>query len=307
MSIAQTSATDPTRTVTFRREFVQHFNSLWEDIRGRVREQIEGTDRLGQSGRFGTPQSHSTAARLQEFSTWFDDLLEERVFQSVEPRRVRHGQHWTAGRVREAYERGLRRADQLLRNAEADYSDALSTLAPPASALTASHHQDVLRDQYIAAYHDLQEVIDKTRNDVRRTLREKLEQDASKRETANALTTRVDKVGQTGTKRLVQGTTIIGVNKAALQRYRAAGVDKVGAQVEVSIRGPMTDRPELARQGVPASERSVQWQTAGDRNVCEQCASLEGRTWKVSEYADGGGVLPVRDTHISCRCLLTPA
>lgn len=299
MSVAQSSSPDPTRTVTFRRDWTSSYNARWRDIRGRLRDQLTGS-----TGLLAT--TTTDAATLQEFRQWFNSVIEEKILQPTDPRRVRQGQHYTASRIRDAYERGLRRADQSLRAAPSDYSTALDSLAAPAAAIRASRHQEELVNAYVRAYQDVQEAAQKTRQDVRRNLNEKLEADAAKQDTVDTLTTRVDKTGQTATQRFVAATTIITVNKAALNRYRAAGVEKVGAEIEqdLSVEGPMTDNPELARGGVPGSDEEVRWGTAGDNRVCPQCMSLEGQTWKIAEYNNGGGKMPVIDTHLNCRCFI---
>jgi SPP1 gp7 family putative phage head morphogenesis protein len=44
----------------------------------------------------------------------------------------------------------------------------------------------------------------------------------------------------------------------------------------------------------------VEWSTAGDDRVCEECESMEG---KIMDIDDAHGMIPV---HPNCRCAFIP-
>lgn len=52
--------------------------------------------------------------------------------------------------------------------------------------------------------------------------------------------------------------------------------------------------------GVAEVQAEVEFQTAGDDRVCEECSSMEGNVWKVEE---AHGIIPI---HPNCRCAWMP-
>lgn len=61
-----------------------------------------------------------------------------------------------------------------------------------------------------------------------------------------------------------------------------------------------------AGTAISTDNREFSWETAGDRRVCETCSILAGSTYSISDVLTGTAPMPVRSTHPSCRCILTP-
>lgn len=304
----ESSMTDPTRSVTRRRRFAQEFRRRWRELRGVIRDNTEHTDRFGLSD--DGELSAEAAVLLGRFRRWVRRQVDEIVVEPMGMPEVRDGRHWTAQYVRESYEHGLDRADTALRKAEFDAPDQ-----SPAAALLEREHREKLSAEYVRTYQSVEDAGEALVSDLSQTFDELLEGGASRRDTADELNDRVTTIGRnTHSDPLAHGAVVVVINRAALQRYRTAGVEEVGAIVEqpiadgeVSVTGPVTDDPVAARGGAPADPSAgAFWQTAGDNRVCPQCRALAGRSWPLSAFATGDAPIPVRDTHPRCRCWLVP-
>ena len=286
---------DPTQTKTRRRRWVQAFNGRWESVRGELREAIDREDR------FGISEGRPTADILAEFRDWLSSLLRETVVDPVSTRAVRNGRHWTASSVRGVYEHALKRADTALRT----NSHTPPETAPAAvlGAITGTGargsqrfpaHADLLRTTYERVVRDLRDDVREAEQAILRAVDDAVSEGASRRDVANAATDRVSAVGQTETAKLVHGSVVILVSLAALQRYRNAGVEEVGVVPEA--------RPDGGEE-----VSNLQWGTAGDADVCPECEDLSEKKWPIKAFSTGDAPVPVRDTHVRCRCFLIPA
>lgn len=304
------SSPDPTRSVTRRRQFVREFRRRWRELRGVIRDKIDRSDRFGLSDE--GLLSPEAAALLAQFRRWVSRQLEDILIEPLPIADVQSGLHWTAQFVRAAYEHGLNRADTALRQNGYDVPETAA-----AAAILLDRHQEQLRAEYVRTYHGVVNAGNAVEKDLTQTFDEQQRANANRRKRANALNERVETVGpNTHTDALAHAVIVVTVNRAALVRYRAAGVEKVGAVVEETIAdggvsveatGPVTDDPEAIRAGAPADpSRGARWRTARDNKVCPQCRALAGKSWLLSAFATGDAPIPVVDTHPRCRCFLVP-
>lgn len=300
---ASSQLVDPTRTTSRRRRWVQAFNSRWSTIRGDLRDAIEREDR------FGIADGGSTAETLSVFREWLRVRLREVVVEPESRQAVLDGRHWTGQRVRDVFEHGLKRADTALRTngystPSSEPAAVLGAAISGGSATTTVDYADLLETSYERVVRDLNDDVRQAQQAVVRAVDEGVSNDDSLRDIANAATERVSAVGQTETVKLVHGTTVVLVNEAALKRYEAAGVEEVGVIPEAR---PVEELPADERRSLEGGQDEFAWQTAGDSRVCAECAQLAGRTWPLAAFASGEAPLPVQDTHVRCRCFLTPA
>lgn len=306
------SSPDPTRSVTRRRRLVQEFRRRWRDLRGAIRDAIDRNDQFGLSTDDGSPAPETAAAALARFRRWLRQTVEEIVVEPLSIGRIEDGMHWTSQYVRGAYEHGIGRADTGLR--DAGYETPATAAA---AAILHDRHQSQLQTEYVRTYHAVLNAADAVVQDLSQTLDELQEAGASRRQIADTLNERVETVGPNShTDALAHGVIVVAINRASIVRYRTAGVEQVGAVVEetapeseasVEVSGPVTDDPEAISEGAPADpSRGVRWRTARDNNVCPQCRRLAGQTWPLTAYETGDAPIPVKDTHLRCRCWLVP-
>lgn len=305
------SAPDPTRSVERRRRLVQEFRRRWRELRGAIRDAIDRNDQFGLSND-DSAAVETAAAILARFRRWLRQQVEELVAEPLPIGQVKEGMHWTGQFVRDAYEHGLGRADTGLRAAGYEPPEA-----SPSAVILRDRHQEELRGEYVRTYHGVLNAVDAIVKDLAQTFDELQEADASRRQMADVLNERVETVGPNShTDALAHGAVVVAINRASIVRYRQAGVEAVGAVVEetipegeasVTVSGPVSGNPEAISAGAPADpDRGVRWRTAGDNSVCPQCRALAGKSWPLTAYESGDAPLPVRDTHLRCRCWLVP-
>jgi SPP1 gp7 family putative phage head morphogenesis protein len=109
---------------------------------------------------------------------------------------------------------------------------------------------------------------------ISRVLSESLSEGVNPREAASRLNDRVDAVGITRAQTLAQTEIIHAHAEGTLDRYESEDFTEVEVQAEHL--------------------------TAGDSQVCPECASLEGTTYTIQEAR---GMIPV---HPRCRCSFSP-
>jgi hypothetical protein len=284
---------DPTRSTTKRERFEAKFNKRWNRVKGDI------NDLLSSSESYYHPQnSMSESRQIADFRDWLDDELEETVIEPVRQREARRGEHWTASRVREFYEHGLERADVELRKVGYDIPTAVTgtdILRQDPGGL----HEEQLADEYLAVYQELEDIANRTEQEISREYREAAMAGLALGVTTKALKDRIDssRAGKNATRQLAHtraGVQVI--NAASLERYHEAGVEEVGAVIEVDVE--VEEMDDLENDFV----------TAGDPLVCSQCRTYAaGGPYLVEDIRAGRAPMPGRDTHPGCRCYLTPS
>lgn len=304
---SSSASTDPTRTQTLRRRFLQRFNSRFQSVRGDLRETIEANDALRLAGDApGTPAPPNPtgqlrpsdfgvatdAQRLAAVDEWFRTVLDRRVLEPQSTEAVMQGRHWSSDFINEAAARGVARATVAAR--QAGYEAPSTSEQAPSDVLSGERYQQALRDERLRVYQDIRKATNDTHADVLRTLGQLLAGGVALREVASGLTKRVDAVGQTAGMRISMSATVRTVNRLSLERYDDLGVEEVGAQVETV--------PDDGDGEGDQSDDEVEWRTAQDRSVCPQCRRLRSNVYRVVDVLSGESPMPVRDTHPSCRC-----
>lgn len=298
---------DPTGSQEKRDRLKRRFQSRWRTVRGDVR-------RLLQSDRHYRPTNDRVRDSIQiaDFRDWLETQLEDDFLEPVAHRGVRRGRHWSAPYVRDLYLHGIRHADQALERAGWEFR------APdPEAAIHHDPHKDVLASQYVEVYQDLEDAARAAEKEATRAYRTAVRQSASVSDTISAVNDRLDKVGRYRTDLVAESKAVMTINEAALTRYESVGAESIGVEIE-SIPG---DEDTLAHtcthatmealqtdqtQAAPGDEGVHDWNTAGDMRVCPECASLAGSTYRIAEIRKGDAPMPVRDTHVNCRCFYTP-
>ena len=317
---AALASPDPTATETLRTRKTGNYNRSWRRVRGIIRKTVVEhdafrlrSDRETHTSRLPAPSfdgsrrtysggvvrdfgTDTNADRRAAWNAWFPAVLERHILSPRSPAAVRDGRHSSAAWINEAYARGL-----ALAGADARRNDITGSqdIAPPSEIRSRPIHRGIVAEQYQAAYDNLSSVMATTRADVTETFTDLLATTTtasaagglvtgtSLSDFANALNERIDKVGQTGTKRVVHSQIVRTVNRAVVARGPELGATQVGVERE---------RDE--------TDASVLWETRDDSRVCSDCRALGDTIQTVDDLLSGRGEWPVKDTHPFCRCRL---
>lgn len=285
---------DPTQTTTVRDRFRQRLSARTREVRGAVRQQIEGTQPSSATAAeiaAGGVAGLAVIETLGAFRRWLSRLFESLVVGTAALTNVRRGTHWTASFVRESYETGLRQAHSALRARGYDAPDRA-----PRTVMGETRHQQALGDLYEQTYIDLEDAVENTQQEVRRAITdggfiERAADDVAKRELVDTINDRVSANMGKRFQPLAASAPVRSANEAAIQSYAAAGVEEVGIEPETTT----------------GDGQDVDWITADDDRVCLECKQLAvDAPYKLAAVIAGDAPRPIRDSHLVCRCFLLP-
>lgn len=298
---------DPTHSTTKRQNLEAKFNRRWNEVKGEINDLFSG-------GSYYHPQNDvSNSQQIADFRDWLEATLASTVLETVRQREARNGNHWTSQYVRQFYEHGLERADTELRQVGYDIPTEVTgedILRQDQNDL----HENLLQEENLAVYQDLEDIVRRTEQEITREYRESVRAGLALGATSNALKDRIDhsRAGKNATRGLAHtraGVQVI--NDAALERYHEAGVEQVGATIEVDIDveesyGPGASSGDIDPNGSDTPD-DLSFITAGDLRVCSTCQTYAaGGPYQVEAIRNGTAPMPGRDTHMLCRCLLVP-
>lgn len=270
-----TTPSDPTRTKTLRGDFETDVNKRFRGLKGDIREALVDLDVL----QLGTDEAVNSAPdprkykflsnpeKKQRFQAWLRQQVDDGVLESVDGDTVRRGGHWSAEYVRRGYEKGVEDAGAKLRQEGVD-ADVLDDV------FNQPVHASKIEMVYTRAYDGLEGITQEMDTQISRELSSAISQGKSPQEAARAINDRVDAVGINRARTLSQTEIIHAHSEGSLDRLESEGFDEVSVDVEHV--------------------------TAGDSNVCPQCASLAGNQYSIQEAR---GLLPI---HPMCRCAIVP-
>ena len=296
MSVAGNTATDPTHTVTIRRQFAAAVRSSYDALLAELRRGIVDRDVLGlrealARGNADDPPplpdsiagSSSIEQALSRLREWLSDAHRTVVvdrFTGPEGREY----------VRRAYSTALRTVEREERVAIAD-PDHLTDR--PAHRRTLADIDRDSRERWISLEAT---VVD----EVIEAVSEAIDEGGDPTDVFEAAKDRIDKKGVTGGERLAVSEPIRSFNDALLTRYLELGFEEVGIEEETP--GPHEPTPD-ARIGMAFGEdaapddHTLAVQTAEDPRVCFDCRVLSyGGPYEISESYN---ILP---EHPGCRC-----
>lgn len=293
---------DPTHTKTIRQTYARRLRGAFGRINATIRESVGSEDILGlRDTDLETDeveqllQTFADAAgggdraaelravndpgnlgelppgeRIAAFEDWLDEAMESEVLEVID----RDENVW----VRRSYERGVIDADTNLRRAGVDVD---ATDAEAARQLVQMPvHERKLQVLFARNFSELQGITDAVSQQVTRELAEAIGSGLNPTETARRITDRVEKIGKTRATVLARTETINAHSQATIERYRQQGVEQVGVEPEIQV------------------------QTAGDQQVCEECADVAQRgPWPLDEFEGSENQPPI---HPQCRCAVLP-
>ena len=260
---------DPTKTTTLRRRFQAEAYRRFRKLKGRIRKVIEEEDGFGlKTNRF---EFRRDDEKIGAFMEWLRQAQREEILDVREgiPSSRAGAQAWSAVYIESAYQRGIAQAAAEMRGQGAQVSERWVD-----AAFNREIHADRLGIAYTRTFEELRGITEAMDQQISRELARGLAEGRNPRAIASAINNRVDKVGLTRARTLARTEVINAHAEATLNAYEEAGVEGVDALAEFS--------------------------TAGDDDVCEECAALEGN---VRPLADARGLIPV---HPNCRCAWLP-
>ncbi|UCE65943.1 MAG: hypothetical protein JSU85_13980 [Candidatus Zixiibacteriota bacterium] len=240
------------------------------------------------------PQSFAferDVAKLNDFMKWLESEQAKGILEIIHtPGSLAGGQSsWMNKYIDSAYLQGLRRARAELRRAGFDLSRYGIDPTAQASILAAFHspvHVEAVAMLYTRIFEDLKTVTSVMNSQIRRELAEALRTGISRgfaegqgaetiaRGIVKSLNGRVDAIGINRSRMITRTEIIRAHHLSNISEYRQMAED-----LDVTVKAEFT--------------------TAGSV-VCPECASLEGKIYKLSQIE---GLIPV---HPNCRCVAVP-
>ena len=298
------ASSDPTRTQTLRDQYAAQLRKRYRAIKGGIRTVVVDQDYFGRAdgtqsgsgtrglggnaGQHGvTPRPDplpvpdvplpaqpgytfpSDAERIQAFRAWLQQAEDAVVLGGQSA--ANPANRWTSDYVRYAYGRGVSHANARLRGSGYSASDV-----DLGDAFSLPIHQDTLSVFYQRQFELLSGVNAAVGSDISRVLTEGMLAGQGPRSIASDLNQRVNAIGLRRANLIARTEVVHAYNEGALNRYERI----LGSQGDLQI--------------------VLEYTTAGDNQVCEECASLDGATYTV---ADARGLLPL---HPACRCTWSP-
>jgi SPP1 gp7 family putative phage head morphogenesis protein len=282
---------DPTRTLTLRKKFVADVDKRFLALKKLITVSIVLNDCFGLKPRVTAPTPFfiqaaakpgqfafdRSSAKVEGFMAWLAEQEAAGVLQMAQKSRIGGAveQPWTNIYIDTAYQRGIRRGRQELRNQGVDipgFGDK-QLRDPIMTAFNQPIHADRVGLIYTRAYSDLKGITGVMDTQISRVLAQGIAERRGPRELARTINERVDAIGITRARTLARTEVIRAHHAANIQEYRNAGVEGVSVKAE--------------------------WSTAGF-NVCPICSALQGKVFTLDEIE---GMIP---KHPNCRCVCLP-
>jgi len=291
---------DPTRTITLRRYFVNQFNARFNAISMLIKMSVidndcfnlkpstfSTADPIGQTGwksrlmplKRGPYAFERTAEKIQWFLDWLHQEESKSVFEIMHYANLGSGVEpiWANIYIREFYKKGIRWGRDNL-NAAGTKPKLPTDSDSIQLSMGQTEHVDRLGAIYTRTFTDLKGITATMDAQMSAVLAEGLRKGDNPRVIAKSLINRVDKMAKYRATLVARTESIRAHHVASIQEYRNAGVTGVEVQSE--------------------------WSTAGDDRVCRRCAPLDyDRTGKVYPLDEIEGIIPL---HPQCRCAALP-
>lgn len=279
---------DPTRTTVLRSRFVADVTRRFKRVMRLVQESVVANDCFGlkdEAPRLFVAQAASpgqfafsrSSAKVDGFMDWLNIQEEQNILEIIRrPGSIRGIEEaWTDTYTQSAYQKGIQRADAELKKAGVPVLDVdqLGQKMPLSVLMNQSMHADRVGLLYTRTFNELKGISTAMDQQISRVLSQwlidgrGLVDKGGLNELSNILIGRIDKIGLTRAKMMARTEIIRAHHSANIAEYRRAGLEGVKVKAEFS--------------------------TAG-YNVCEECASLEGRIFTLDEIEN---LIPV---HPNC-------
>lgn len=262
---------DPTRTLTLRKRFVADMEKRFKALSRLIAISIVNNDCFGlkESSNNLLLQSavspnefkfDKNPAKINKFMDWLKQQEKDGVLELINRPGVFQADDkpWINTYIDTAYQRGIRRGREELRNQGVEIPDFgdKQLRDPIMVAFNQPVHAERVAMIYTRAFNDLKGITNAMDTQISRVLAQGLAEGRGPREIARSLVDRVDAIGRARARTLARTEVIRAHHSANVQEYRNAGIQGVSVRVE--------------------------WSTAGFK-VCPVCAALQGKKFSLDE------------------------
>lgn len=273
-------ATDPTKTITIRTQWISEFNRRYRQLKGDINGFILNSQTIALNQPF---DFKSDVSSIIDFLAFLQTQIDDRIFDNaLNPANI-----WQNQYVDRSYARGVRVGaielrkqgveDILGATQAATIPDILGTATPSIGIsipITNPIHLDAIQLIYTRDFTDLKGITAEMSKQISRVLTAGIEQGLGAAEIARNINNRVDKIGRTRSRLLARTETV-----------RSYNVAKINDSVILS-----------AETGIDAK---LEWVTAGDERVRNSHASRNGVIFEEKRAR-------VLIGEPNCRCSLIP-
>ena len=288
---------DPTHTTTLRNTMVSEGNRRFNEIARLVRKAVDDEDCFGLKTPthtlLETPGRNDFAfatdeQKIIDFLLWLNEQIKKGLITYEDIQEVGQAIYplWTNKFIRQAYERGVSRAQSELRKAGYTLPEAVVGIGLISGAV----HTERIGLLYARVYNELKGITSAMIQQIGRVLAKGLMQDDPPRVLARMLVAVI-----TG-----EGVSELGLTDTLGRFIPARRRAEIMARTEIIRAHHLGSVQEYRNWGVEGVKVLVEWVTAGDQRVCPLCASLGGSVFTLDEIE---GMIPI---HAQCRCTAIP-
>jgi SPP1 gp7 family putative phage head morphogenesis protein len=286
---------DPTHTLTLRNRFATAMRKRFRELRGVIRQSIIEQDCFAlqpiqtmQMSPTGRRQFafETSSQKMAGFMDWLQEQVDRGILEVVNVPGSGNAlnERWTDMYVREAYEKGVTRAQQEMQRIGIEISGNDINLA-----MNNPVHVQRVGILYTRVFEELKGITSAMSQQISRVLADGLARGAGPRELANLLNQTIN--GAAGNLEIR---------------------DSLGRFISARRRAEMLARTEIIRahhQGmiqeylnyrVEGVYVQAEWSTAGDNRVCNLCADLQGSIYTLDQ------IMTMIPRHPQCRCIALP-
>jgi SPP1 gp7 family putative phage head morphogenesis protein len=268
LTVHAANRVDPTRTTLLRNAFEAEIYRRFRALKGAVNKYLVGDDSLALKANFTFTTS---PAKVAQFMAWLRKQEAQGILgiRQGTPVEAAARTAWTNVYVESAYQKGLSRGVSALKKGGVKVAPSFID-----SAFRRPIHADRLGLIYTRTFSELDGITKEMDRQISRVLTQGVADGLAPGQIAAKINNRIDAIGITRARTLARTEIINAHADATLNTFSEAGI--AGVEVE------------------------SEFVTAGDDDVCPECAELEGKTYTIDEAR---GVIPV---HPNCRCAWVP-
>lgn len=270
---------DPSRTTLLRRRFLREISNRIRTIQTAMHKWLVTDDELGLKPRpklkllQRTYQFATNPAKVRAFRRWLQDQVDRGLLEVDNA-----GRPWASEYVESAYKKGMERAYVQANKAElaapTDYPFAASREQFVRTAFFTAETLEKIELVSTRAWEGMKDISTSMGQQMNRILADGLANGYGPEKIARNMDNAIRKIDRTRARVIARTELIYAHAEGQLDGYKKLGIDTVTAEVE--------------------------WMTAGDERVCDQCAGMEGQRYTVDE---AHGLIPI---HPNCRCAWRP-
>ena len=293
--------TDPTRTLTIRRKFESDLVKRFKKVRKDIITSIDANDCFGLKDEVHTIQDilliqeavpkkqfvfERNSDKVNAFMQWLNEQVNNEILEIHDWQQIGEAieKAWTNKYIQTAYQKGIVRGRQELRNKGYAVPDVDDLFQGVSAAFNQPFHLDRVGLVYTRTFRGLKGITDEMDKQISQILAQGLADGMNPKVLAKSISSVFEIVD--------------GFDKATGMRSITRA--KVLARTEVIRAHHLATIQEYKNWGAEGVEVLAEWSTAGDNRVCPICSDLQGRVYSIAKIE---GMIP---RHPQCRCIALP-